>query len=466
MDDKIPIDLPDAFAHGPGVQAELGTAIADFWLEDKNGEPIRELKQIEVKGTQILHPKDRVQITIYGIPQHEVAKCFIGCKALIQFDGYDPIKCFNQDNNGNESTWFPQQEPLNIRHSNQPGEEILFLLFSFPVFYGQQDIIISECYDEANRMGWWRCGQITLQNNNWDIHIKAHQKTKEWNNAIRQTGGLAATHTGRICKVDNTEIEWNEVQNIIKCLHHFLSFSRGHWQPTGYIRLMTSKRECVHEMWGILRGGDYLTHSSMTWWSPHPDAHQLTEVFRGFWALWTDQSWEEVLPEIIYWYLQANLAGRGNLGVDSALVLSQATLEKLSWMYATRAKKAVSEEAFKPGKLRASDQLRLLAALLNLPPDIPDDLDSLKEDATGNKFADSFHAITEIRNQLVHPKKKRQFKPQAEFQAWNLAQWYIEMCLLRIMRFEGKYANRLKLGNWAGETEDVPWANLSSEVGR
>jgi hypothetical protein len=161
---------------------------------------------------------------------------------------------------------------------------------------------------------------------------------------------------------------------------------------------------------------------------------------------------------MIYWYLQANLAGRGNLGADSALILSQSTLEKLSWIYATQIRKAVSEEAYQPGKLRASDQIRLLATLMGLPHEIPATLASIKEDANGNKFEDAFHAITIIRNQLVHSKKKRELKPRAEFDAWNLSQWYVEMCLLRLMQYQGRYANRVRLNKWAGETELVPWA--------
>ncbi len=229
-------------------------------------------------------------------------------------------------------------------------------------------------------------------------------------------------------------MDWEETQNVITCLHYFMSFARGHWQPIGHFRLFSDDGICLHEQWGILRGSDPLSHNnSLTWWSPYPQAHQLADVFKGFWDLWNDLSWKEALPEVIYWYLQSNLAGRGHMGADSALILSQSTLEKLAWIYITQIKKAVSEEAFQPGKLRASDQIRLLATLMDLPHEIPDILDSIEKDVNGQKFEDAFHAITNIRNQLVHSKKKHELESDAAFDAWNLSQWYVEMCLLRLM---------------------------------
>jgi len=458
-----PIKLPDIFSKGPGIPVNLGKIKADFWLEDADGNRFRVLDQIDIQGTQLLHPKDRVHLTISGIPPHDIMKASIGGKAFIQFSGHNPIQCLNQDNTDVQSNWIPLREPIDIQHDSRSGTQVEFVLFGFPVFYGAQDTTVEKTDNNEKVTGWWRCGQIVLAHDKWHIQISAHDKTKEWNDTIKQSGGLAATHTGRIEKADGEEITWEDAQNITKCLHHFLSFARGHWQPLGYIRLLSNDGVCRHEGWGILRGGDQLTQNSLTWWSPHPQAHQLSDVFKGFWGLWTDPLWENALPELIYWYLQANLAGRGHLGADSALILSQSTLEKLSWFYATQIRKAVSEEAFQPGKLRASDQIRLLATLMDLPHAIPDILDSIKEDAKGQRFEDAFHAITIIRNQLVHSKKKRELKPRAEFDAWNLSQWYVEMSLLRLMQYQGQYANRVRIKKWAGETESVPWAKAEEK---
>lgn len=459
-----PISLPTCLNSGPGIPVHLGVTKADFWLEDAGGDRFKELKQIDVFGTQILQPKDQVHISLSGIPLQDIMRATINGMAFVKFAGQEPIQCLNHHNDETKSTWIPLREPLDIAHSSGHGIRLEFVLFAFPVFYGEQDTTVKKTSNDNKIAGWWRCGQIVIEHEQWHIQISAHEKTKEWNDTIKQTGGLAATHIGCIQKTDGREMDWEEAQNIITCLHHFLSFARGHRQPIGHFRLFSNDGVCLHEQWGILRGSEPLSHNNnLTWWSPHPQAHLLSEVFKGFWDLWIDPSWKEALPEVIYWYLQANLAGRGQLGADSALILSHSTLEKLSWIYATQIRKAVSEEAFQPGKLRASDQFRLLATLMDLPHEIPVILDSLKEDAKGHKFEDAFHAITLIRNQLVHSKKKREFKPKAVFEAWNLSQWYVEMCLLRLMKYNGQYANRVLLNKWAGETEQVPWAISGEE---
>ena len=43
------------------------------------------------------------------------------------------------------------------------------------------------------------------------------------------------------------------------------------------------------------------------------------------------------------------------------------------------------------------------------------------------------------------------------FEAWQLAQWYLELILLRLFAFNGSYSNRTKQGKYIGQVEPVPW---------
>ena len=458
-----PVQLPYAFSAGPDAPVDLGATKADFWVEDGNGRFI-DLKQTTVHGAQLLRPKDQVQLDVEGIEPFDALRSFTNGQAFIQFADCEPIECLGvgtvnlaQGQASNQSIWIPLQKPLDIKHSSRSGTRVEFVLYGFPDFHGGHDTTVAKHDDQQRLVAWWRCPQILISHDKWHIHISAHDKTKEWNKAIQQSGGLAATHAGRIEKEHGKKISWREADDITDCLHHLLSFARGYWQPLGYVRLLSDEGGCLREKWGTLRGGSQSTQSGLTWFSL-PQAHLLSEVFPGFWTLWNDRLWKDTLPELIYWYLQANLVGRSDLGVDAALILSQATLEKLSWTYVTQIRKAVSEEAYQSGKLIASDQMRLLSTFMGLPHETPDFLDSIKKDADGKEFADAFHVIADIRNQLVHAKKKRNLKPRATLHAWNLSQWYVEMCLLRLMKYQGEYANRLRLRKWAGETEPVPWA--------
>ena len=465
MNKPTAIPLPAVFSRGPDAPVDLGTTQADFWTEDASGNRIKDVKKADVQGKLLLYPKDSVLLTTTNTTSFDMHDTFAEGKAYIHISNHNqPIECIGGGNEDVGPGWIPLQTPIDIQHSLESGQRVEFVLFSFPDFSGDHDVHLAERNgDEEKKSTWWRSGQIIIEHSEWQIQISAHNKTKAWCKVVRESGGLAATHTGRIRKREGKGISWCEAKNIIRCLHNFLSFARGHWQPLGYIRLLSGGDECLCEKWGILQAGYRLTDSSMSWWSSHPQAHLLSDVFGGFWNLWNDPLWKNALPEVIYWYLQANLAGKGHLGADAALVLSQTVLEKLSWTYVTQAKKAVFEDAFQPGKLTASDQIRLLATLLDLPYDIPHTLASVKEDAKGNEFEDAFHAITVIRNQLVHSKKKLKLKEHAAFYTWNLSQWYVEMCLLRLMDYQGEYANRLNMRKWVGDTELVPWAKKKRE---
>jgi hypothetical protein len=46
------------------------------------------------------------------------------------------------------------------------------------------------------------------------------------------------------------------------------------------------------------------------------------------------------------------------------------------------------------------------------------------------------------------------------FEASLLSFWYLEMLLLRLFAYTGKYSNRLVLSGWKGqEVEGVPWVS-------
>jgi len=167
---------------------------------------------------------------------------------------------------------------------------------------------------------------------------------------------------------------------------------------------------------------------------------------------WDDENWREALREIIYWYLNANYSPRG---IDAGIILTQAAIERLSYEYAVKDKKLIEAKGFKD--LRASDKFRLLFSSLDISIDIPTTVPELKKLAKRFNWLDAPHAMTEVRNTLVHPEHKQrgQFR-SAIYETWNLGLWYLELSLLRICGYSGTYSNRL-VSEWVGQVEDVPW---------
>jgi hypothetical protein len=66
-----------------------------------------------------------------------------------------------------------------------------------------------------------------------------------------------------------------------------------------------------------------------------------------------------------------------------------------------------------------------------------------------------------VRNAIVHPPKKftaiGRPKDGELVEAWQLATWYLELGILRLLDFNGSFRSRLNLSKWAAAEEPVPW---------
>ncbi|MGI9229552.1 MAG: hypothetical protein ACR2P9_06815, partial [Gammaproteobacteria bacterium] len=133
-----PIQLSDVFPDEPGAPVDLGTFKVDFWIEDDGRNRSHEMKNVDVKGTLLLRPRDRVHLTIPGIPVGISLAAMTSANALIQFQGQKPIRCLSHSNDGTSSIWEPLEGPLEIKHSSDPGFSIEFVLFGFPDYSSEQ----------------------------------------------------------------------------------------------------------------------------------------------------------------------------------------------------------------------------------------------------------------------------------------------------------------------------------------
>ena len=43
-------------------------------------------------------------------------------------------------------------------------------------------------------------------------------------------------------------------------------------------------------------------------------------------------------------------------------------------------------------------------------------------------------------------------------EAWQLATWYLELAVLRLLGYEGEYLSRLRWGGWDFDTDSLPWS--------
>ena len=61
---------------------------------------------------------------------------------------------------------------------------------------------------------------------------------------------------------------------------------------------------------------------------------------------------------------------------------------------------------------------------------------------TQNEPKDGPNALTRLRNGYTHH-EVMEFDEEVKYQAWKLALWYIEIVILRLSGYTGKYSNRV-----------------------
>jgi hypothetical protein len=346
--------------------------------------------------------------------------------------------------------WCPRQEPVIGRGGqNTSMSSVIFHLFNYEGLFGTRRTI--ERVGNASHA----IHHVDFKCAGWNVELKSLVTTIDTLKTLRERGGYGLTHIGYLKKEDGSSFDGRTAEEELTALRFFLSFSKGMWCNPCLAVGLDDKENRVWEAWSSPQGH---WNTTITWFDPN-HCDQLVNLFPGFMAKWRDESWRKALREVIYWYLSSNCATLGlGIGVDAGIILTQAAIERLAFEYAVRHKRLIETEGFK--KLQASDKFRLLFSSLDISIDIPASLLEMQKLAKKYNWLDAPHAITEIRNALVHPEHKRRDQfDDAFYTAWDLGQWYLELALLRICEYSGTYNNRLVFNKWKGTVEDVPWDN-------
>ena len=330
-------------------------------------------------------------------------------------------------------TLLSKHEPVSIHRTGKRISSLEFGVLNFPNFLLGQD-------KKAVMGGQWRVlGSALLQAGGWEIEITAVTTLDEIEKELKEEGGYAITHTGTVKHLDGRDFAAQDVEPLLSALRLFLSFARGAYCGVTLVVGKDGNGESAWEQWG--------THRVTEWSSPPPswfdrmNGYILSEAFPGFWKLWEND--EQLVRMVVDLYLNANLGSHG-VGYDGGLMLAQAALERFSY-YIERNGAGVRIE----GALR---DMGISEAALRISSTNCPELAVLAE---MHRWEHGPHALVELRNNIVHPKDKyHNLSQRAYYEAWNLAQWYLELSLLKLSGYEGSYGNRLSQ-KWVGEVEPL-----------
>lgn len=273
-------------------------------------------------------------------------------------------------------------------------------------------------------------------------------------------GAYAETHRIVIEPSNGGAISRDKADDILQALHHFLSFVAGDRIGLVHPRGLDESGNTVWEVWGTPTSRKY--DSSRLHWVDTFHWQDLGHALAGFMRIWESEVWREPFETALYWHLLSNRQGAN---VDGGVILSQAALELIAWVYLVQDRGLISKKGF--NSIDAEDQLRLALSACRIPTSIPESLEDVRKalrnyTAPAGGAADGPHVFTTLRNAYVHPAGKRRIHGltniKASFEVWILGTWYTELLLLSLIGYQGVYANRCRYTRWIGEVEEVPWS--------
>ena len=267
------------------------------------------------------------------------------------------------------------------------------------------------------------------------------------------------THAAKIRRKDGNAFRLADLDELIKCLNLFCSFTNGDWcGPIWFVGVDASGNQVSH-LWRVPRVDGY--RDNHNWFSPVVE-NSLAEMFPGFVDLWNDEAWQESLRNTIFWYVTSMSAG---MSIENSIVLSHIAFETLGWTYFVEHKKSLSSQGFE--KLQAADKLRLLLSQLGIPIVLPSRFSALSSYASADNHEDVATTLSRLRNAYVHPSPKNRSRLnqagiQVQYEARTMCLHFLELIVLRLCQYNGQYSSRVTDAEWrGGEVRRVPWAEQS-----
>ncbi|MFM2394665.1 MAG: hypothetical protein RLZZ546_2647, partial [Bacteroidota bacterium] len=243
-------------------------------------------------------------------------------------------------------------------------------------------------------------------------------------------------------------VQYSKIRDEVNCLNHFISFINGRWTAAPFIQLQNSKGTNSLLEINTVKVQNYIKNKTWIADSSRPDLSILWSNFR---KAWKDEYSRDIMKKTIHWYTEVTIeAGQ----VEGSIIMAQACLEMLSNYWLGEKKGILFSHDLE--RISAAGKMRILLNLLDIDINIPDHLKSLKGYIEyfnrKNIKSDGPLLITEYRNLLIHftntkKDKIKDLEILGQFKILQLAIYYIEMSLLKILGYSGPINNRLFVGS-------------------
>jgi hypothetical protein len=356
----------------------------------------------------------------------------------------------------------------NIRKNSLiPNETKVIGIFTENLILGDKSINVDKVYfsipNYKNLFGkltslndgkGFTTSRLSLENDKYNIEI---DKSLDFDNKLRELknkGGYFVLYSGFLIKKSGS-LQLKEIASIFVCLDLFLTFLMGRRIST----IFHSGHFGEEKIWTDYSNKTNLIYREPESWTLRNSIEGINKLFQEFSTLWKEENDRDFLKTMIHWYTEAN----NNSGyIEGSIIMAQTALELIyNWLLIEKKKLIKGNDAV---NINASNKIRLLLSHLNIDNEVPNTLTELKKLAVLNKEdSDAPEIIVQIRNAIIHSqlekrKKLSSISIQAKAEALKLYIWYIELSILYILKYKGKYTNRCSKELFPSDREtNVPW---------
>ncbi len=311
--------------------------------------------------------------------------------------------------------------------------------------------------------GSFNVGHYTFDDGKFEIQISRNREFNLKMQAWQDFGGAFWGYSGEV-KKKGSSISFEEVNKVLKSFGSFLTMING-----------ATISPLVVE--GIARDGSQLlwrdfsayANSNAIFSNTHGLLQSktylnLNTTWQNFRKLETFPKDKSFLNSALKWYIEAN----SSTSLEASIVISQTCLELIyNWLVVEKRQMLAGKDA---SNILAANKLRLLNSII----DFKIDLRMLPALADGgfqkSRDKDIFNIIVGIRNALVHGEETKResiesLLPHALHQARELLLYMIEMALLFILGYEGRYCSRFLVPEVRAIAKyPVPWHRLYDKI--
>lgn len=343
--------------------------------------------------------------------------------------------------------------PFLIIHNQADTDRIHFELPNFRDFLGTP----------VHENGWMRANRLTFENKDWLVTLDKLSSYGDVNQDLKQTGGYALLFTGEL-RHKNGKLGVEAMQKMIQPLGLFFSFLNGRRTYPCLIQGWNG----LTASWTDFSANHVDRYKFVDSWLPQAGHDGMNAMWEAFVDLMKDAGNHECVDYLLHWYVEAN----NNSGFcEGAIVLLQNAFELLfNWQMIEQRKLYTAAQ----GKsTNAAEKIRILLRDANIPLDFPDKYKQIENQLRSEeiKFRDFPELFTFIRNSITHANHSKRIKfakvpSLARHHIKDIGICYLELLLLKLFKYDGKYASRISPNMFVGGNEEiVPW-NKVLDAGR